>query len=828
MRGLSGAEAVSRLAKFGPNIMPSAPPRKLIGIALGTLREPMFGLLVVAAALYLAIGDLGEGLFVMAGALSAVGLVVFQEARSERALAALREMAEPFARVMRDGVAVLTPSRDLVPGDVLMVGEGERLPADAVLTAGDALSVDESALTGESVPVTKSLASPGNGVDAGAQPGGDGTPYLFSGTMIMRGQGVAIVSQTGERTQLGQIGLSLAGIEQEPTQLQRTTKTLIARLGIMAIAFSLLVAGLYGWLLGDWVGAALSGITLAVGLLPEEFPMVIAIFMALGAWRLATRKMLVRRGAIIETLGATTLLCVDKTGTVTENRMVISELWADGHLLKLDASATVDAHVASLLFAAGRASAVRPVDPMDRAIRTLPQAASASTNEPVATFPLRSEMPVFVQAWAEGALFDFFAKGAPEAVFTLCGMDADARTQHEAVVASLASRGLRVLGVATSAGAASADVMPPHGAFVFAGFVGFEDPVRKDVPEALLLARQAGIDVAMITGDYPATALEIARQAGIATEPGVLTGTEITSLDAAALSERLKHVRVFARVTPEQKLVLVQAFKQNGEIVAMTGDGVNDAPALEAAHVGIAMGQRGTDMAREAADVVLLDDRFASIIAGVALGRRIFANLRKALTFITAIHVPIAGLALLPLVVGLPPMLMPMHVVLLELIIDPVTSLMFEGAESEKDAMQSKPRKADESIFGVWQVALGVLQGAVVLAFTFAIYWWAIRNGVVEVQARALAFVSLVVANISLAVADAAGSFGSLFGAQFRMYALTMAAVAAVLVVIFAIPALRAVFRVELPDVSLLAIVCGLAVVAGGWVNVARLFVRRA
>ncbi|WP_262298256.1 cation-translocating P-type ATPase [Microvirga sesbaniae] len=828
LTGLDDSEAQRRLARHGPNAVAGKRSRGLVEIVRGILREPMFLLLLAAAGLYLMLGDIKEGLFMTAGAVVTIGLVVLQEARSERALAALRELAEPYARVIRGGTERRVPARDLVPGDLVLVGEGERLPADGFLIGGDALTVDESALTGESVPVSK-RPEPGGMEEAGdPEPGGDDTPYLFAGTLNVRGQGMVHVVRTGPATRLGRIGASLATIEDEPTLLQRTTGALIARLGILSLGFCAVLAVAYGVLRDDWIGGALSGITLAIALLPEEFPMVLAIFMALGAFRLARHKVLVRRAAVIETLGAATFLCVDKTGTLTENRMVLATSWRGGEAQNLRGHDRLSGRAVEPLRTALLASAVRPVDPMDRAVhvtgmRVLPEAARAEA--PLRTYPLRPELLAFIQVWpapAGGVLYA--AKGAPEAIFRLCRMGDDERAAMDTVVAGLASRGLRVLGVASARDDRDCAAAPEDLAFGFEGLIGFADPVRPDVPQSVAEAKRAGITVAMITGDYPATALEIARQAGIDTGAGVLTGREIAELDPEGLRERVRRIRVFARIMPEQKLALVEALKADGEVVAMTGDGVNDAPALEAAHIGIAMGQRGTDVAREAADLVLLDDRFVSIIGGVRLGRRIFTNLRKALTYVTAVHVPIAGLALLPLVMGLPPILYPMHVILLELVIDPVCSLAFEGEPSERHAMERPPRPASEPLFGTSQIVLGFVQGAVVLGAVLGLYAWALNADIPETQARASAFVTLVLGNLVLAFADAAEPGTSFFDSRRLVFWGIGAAAAVIVTAIIYVPPLAAILRLSPPGLPWLATTLTVAVLAGGWFGLAKRF----
>lgn len=820
--GLTREEAAERLKRVGPNEMPTDGGRGLGRILLETLREPMFLLLAGAAILYLFLGDLGEGLFLVAGASASVGLVIFQEARSERALAALREIAQPTARVIREGVEAQIPSREIVPGDILLIGEGERLPADGVLVAGDVLSVDESALTGESAPVAKSPSTSPDDVHADVTPGGEAGPFTFSGTLVVRGQGVIRVTRTGGTSALGRIGRSLAEIPRELTPLQKSAGRLVGLLGLAALAFCLVVAVGYGMAARDWIAGALAGVTVAISMIPEEFPMVLAVFLALGAWRLATHRVLVRRSAAIETLGGATVLCVDKTGTLTENHMRVARLWTPEGDVHVEAGGALPGAAADLVRAAILASAVRPVDPMDRAVCALDQAACESPvpggGEPERAWPLRPERLAVVQLWrSAGDGYLAAAKGAPEAIFRLCRLPEEEIERLQAVTQAYAEQGLRVLGVATALGDRPAPDEPDAAAFSFSGLVGFIDPLRGDAPAALGVARQAGLKVMMITGDHPATAQAIARMAGLETEAGVLTGAEVSALSHEELAERLKRVRVFARILPEQKLRIVESLKAAGEIVAMTGDGVNDAPALEAAHIGVAMGQKGTDVAREAADLVLLDDSFASIVGGVRLGRRIFTNLRRALTYITAVHVPIAGLAVAPLVLGLPPLLLPMHVVLLELVIDPTCSLVFEAEPSDEKAMRRPPRRPNEPLFGSRQIALAVLQGLGVLAGALSLYAWMLSRAPESVlQARGAGYVALVVGVLVLALADSARS-GRLFARHRRIFWGIAGAIAAILAVILSVSPVASIFDVAPPPARELALALLAGAIGGGW-----------
>ena len=818
--GLTEAEADRRLAEVGRNELPPPRTRDVPRIILETLREPMFLLMAGAAGLYLVLGDLAEGLFLTAAAALSMGLVIFQEARSERALAALRALAQPHVRVVRESRERRLPAGDLVPGDLILVGEGERLPADALLVRGDMLAVDESTLTGESAPVQKRLAAPQEAGAADVQPGLDMTPHLFAATLIVRGQGAAIVQRTGRASALGKIGAALGDITPEPTPLQKTAGRIVGLLGGLALVFCAVVAVAYGALRHDWVGGALAGLTTAIALVPEEFPMVLSVFMALGAWRMASHRMLVRRSAVIEALGAATVLCVDKTGTLTENRMRVARLVAGGVEIDVSAGAPLQGAALDLLRRAGLASAVRPVDPMDKAVRTQlgdDPGGLAVGAEPLRSWPVRPERMALVQAWrtADGGWLAA-AKGAPETVIGFCNLPAGEADALMSIVRRLAGDGLRVLAVASRREPGDPAGTPPVEGYDFAGLVGFVDPVRADVGAALQEARGAGLKVVMITGDHPATALAIARDAGLDTVAGVMVGAEIEDLPFPTLCARLREVRVFARVTPDQKLKIVEALKTDGEVVAMTGDGVNDAPALEAAHIGIAMGRRGTDVAREASDLILLDDSFASIVGGVRLGRRIFVNLRRALTYVTAIHVPIAGLALLPILFGLPAILFPMHVVVLELAIDPLCALVFEGEPSEAGAMRRPPRRQDEALFGIPQLAVALVQGAGMLAGVFGLYVWALTRWPAP-EARGAAFAALVIGNLVLALSDAMSGEGKLLAPHRRIYWLITAGAAGLLAVVLAAPAAADMFQIVRPDGPLLAAAIGAALVAGGW-----------
>ncbi|HEU0153624.1 MAG TPA: cation-translocating P-type ATPase [Arenimonas sp.] len=818
--GLTNEEAARRLAQFGRNALPAPAPRGLLRIVREVLTEPMFLLLVLAAASYLLLGDLGEGLLLGAFAVLTIGLVVMQERRGERALQALQALGTPVATVLREGAARRIASPEVVPGDLLLVEEGERVAADGVLQACRGLSVDESLLTGESVPVSKRPARAGD--PDGADPGGDDLPFLYAGTLVAAGEGRLRVTATGLASQAGRIGRSLAVIETEATRLQRDTRRLVRLFGGFAGVVSLAMLLFHGLVRGEWVDGLLGSIALAMGLLPEEFPLVLTVFFAIGAWRLTKVKVLARRSAVIETLGAATVLCVDKTGTLTENRMRIRRLDAGGPVSTLgDEAVALDAAQRELLDHAFLATRPQSFDPMDRAVGELALAARDG-RDPLngdwslgRHYGLTPDLLAMSQAWRTAPGHHAFAsKGAPEAVADLCHLSTAEKAHWMARVATLAADGLRVLAVAAGDHRGPALPEDPHDVrFRWLGLVGFEDPLRPSVPGAIEEARRAGLAVNMITGDFPATALAIARQAGIDTRAGALAGAALDALDDAALRAALDRTHVFARIRPEQKLRLVEAFKARGDVVAMTGDGVNDAPALKAAHIGIAMGQRGSDVAREASAMVLLDEDFGGIVAAVAVGRRIFDNLRKVMLYIVAIHIPIAGLAMLPLLLGLPPLLLPPHVVLVEMIIDPMCSVAFENEPAEPDAMRQAPRPLAEPLVGARQLWVGLAQGLALLAACLVVYVGALGDGRGADVARTLAFLALTAGNLMLVRSNASRRSAFRPAPQRRMafWAITGVASAVVLACV-AIPGMRALFGFGLPSASqaLLAIGAGL------------------
>ncbi|MCW3849533.1 cation-translocating P-type ATPase [Sphingomonas sp. LB-2] len=791
--GLSETEASSRLELEGPNELPREKRRSLIGIVLEVMREPMLGLLLAGGVVYLALGDLTEAIVLIVLAGFSILITIVQEARSERAIEALRDIASPRALVIRDHVRRRIAGRGVVRGDLLVLSEGDRVPADGWVLDNDGLHLDESLLTGESAPVGKAVRGEGGG-DALPRPGGDGLAYVFSGTLVVAGSGLCRVAATGARSEIGRIGQSLSTLETQSPHLRNQTRRLVLVFAVAGALVSAFAVLLYGLLRGSWLDAALAGIALGMSMLPEEFPVVLAVFMAMGAMRMSRVRVLARRASAIETLGSATVLCTDKTGTLTENRMTVLQLrLPDGRLLEHDGAAALPDEFWQLAELGVLASAPQPFDPMEVAFHNVGRGSDqAEASQRRRTdwglrhhYPLAPELLAVSQIWDTGAGDDehvIASKGAPETIAELCGLDLAERAAMDAAVDEMAAGGLRVLAVAEARWRGAAFPSSQRGFdFAYRGLVGLQDPLRAAVPEAVRQCRSAGIRVVMITGDYPETARAIAREAGIA-EGEVVTGAQLVQMDDAELARRVREITIFARIMPEQKLRIVQALQAAGEIVGMTGDGVNDAPSLKAADIGIAMGARGTDVAREAASIVLLDDDFGSIVTSIRVGRRIYDNLRKAMGFIVAVHMPIAGLALMPLLFGLPILLAPVHIALLEMIIDPVCSLVFEAEREERDVMRRSPRAPNSGLLPRRLMLWFGVQGAAALAAISAVLLWSVNSGVVESQLRAVAFFALVAVILSLVLANRSFS-ASVASALLRPNRALVAVVATILFV---------------------------------------------
>jgi Ca2+-transporting ATPase len=870
-QGLSASEAARRLADQGPNLLPGSEPKSTAAIVREVVTEPMFLMLLAAGGIYLALGDRGEALFLLSFVFVVIAITLVQERKTQRALESLRDLSAPRALVIRDGLEQRIAGREVVLGDLLVLHEGDRIAADALLIDGQ-LEVDESLLTGEAVPVTKlpattdeqPLANAAASVGASAAsagppqarpaPSGGSAAHevasvgaLYASTVVTRGVGLAEVCAIAAHTAVGRIGADLAATTEPPSALQQRSRKLVRQLGVAALLLASAQV-LLGWWWNDrpLLESLLSGIALAMAILPEEIPVILTVFLALGAWRISRHKVLTRRVTAVEALGAITVLAVDKTGTLTVNRMAVAELATADATFRPEGADSLAEEFHLLVEFAMLATPGDPFDPMEKAIQHFGRQWLAGTEhvhegrEPEFEYALSGEILAMTRVFASDYPSQHLlaTKGAPEAVADLCHLDAAQRGAIGRQVETMAERGLRVLGVARgrwSGQATAPDTAPPWPPsqhdfdFEFLGLVALADPPRAEVPAALAECRQAGVRVIMMTGDHPATALAIARQVGLSERPDLMTGAEIEALDDAALRQRLRHVDLCARLKPQHKLRLVQMLRTDGEVVAMTGDGVNDAPALKAADVGIAMGERGTDVAREAAALVLLDDSFARIVAAIRQGRRIDDNIRKATRFVFAVHVPIIALALVPTLLHWPVLLLPVHIVLLELLIDPACSIVFEAEPEDSDLMARPPRPVSDSPFAAAPLAHGVLQGLGVAGVLLAGQTWLAGQGWSAGQGRAVVFSALVLAVMLLILANRDPSRPVLLGAAasnpwlWRM----AAGVAALLVAVLGLPWLRDLMGLALPGARELTLAAVLVALCLAWLELVRVLGQR-
>jgi len=834
LTGLTQQEAITKLKQDGLNELPSEKSRNIFLIFLKIIEEPMLLLLIACGVIYFLLGEPRDSIILFSCTTLVVGITFYQERKTERALEALKKLSNPKALVIRDSEKQLIPGTDLVVGDILIIKEGDRVPADAVVFSANNLTVDESLLTGESLAVRK---SEWDQKMAAGRPGGEDLPFIYSGTLIVSGYGLAKVINTGIRTEMGKIGKALQGIEVGETLLRKETKKLVIWFSLIGLILCSTIVIFYTVAKGDWLQGILAGLTLSMSMLPEEFSVVLIIFLSIGAWRMSKRNVLTRNTAITETLGAATVFCVDKTGTITQNKMQLAAVCTLDHcheFTEKEKSLPKDYH--RLLEFAQLASQTDPFDPIEKEIKRQTKKFLLQTEQQknwklIKEYPITKKLIALTNVWESPNKKNYLVavKGAPETIGDLCHLGREEKNQLKKQIEKLATQGYRLLGVAEAS--LPQNRLPEDQrefGYKFIGLLGFIDPIRPAVPKALKEAYTAGIRVIMITGDYPGTAQYIAEEIGLKNSKLFITGTEIEKMSPTELKEKIKTVNIFARIMPEQKLAIVNALRANKEIVAMTGDGVNDAPALKAADVGVAMGLHGTDVAREAADLILLDDDFSSIVAATKMGRRIYDNLKKAMSYIIAIHVPIAGLALFPVLLDLPIILLPIHIAFLELIIDPTCSIVFEAEAEEENIMSRPPRQLNKSLFDTKAILFSVLQGLSVLAVIIIVFLYALHLGKTEAEVRTLTFVTLVFGNLMLIISNLSWSKNifKTFAFTNRTLWVVISTVTVTTIAALYIPVLRDLFRFAPVAINDLLIMTTAVLAVTIWFEILKIFKR--
>jgi len=775
--GLTSGEAQRRQAQYGKNEWTAQKKEGFFKKILEVVLEPMFLLLLVAATIYFILGEPVDGAIMLVFVCVMIGIEAVQEWKTDKTLRALKDLSAPHTKVIRDGAEKQVPSSDLVPGDLMLISEGVKIPADGIIVCANDLCIDESSLTGEAEGVWKQ----GGGCQAAGPPGGSDywrRDYVYAGTLVLQGGGTVKVEKIGVETEYGKIGKSVAGAEKKRSPLQKQTGNLVkVCAGIAAVLFALV--GLITYLnipeyeTGDRVvQSILAGIALAMATIPEEFPVILTVFLSMGAWRLAKKDALVRKMPVIETLGAVSVLCVDKTGTITKNQMTLvkAAVWRQGAGDEANNEKRKTNNEGQglgdraqddglrLLKIMGMACETQAYDPMEKAMleyceKQGVRRAELFRGELLAEYSFTNALKMMGHVWQTESETVICVKGSPESVLRLCNLSDTERAGAEKQITALSSEGLRVIAVGEAAvrpgGEIPADILDCR--LRLCGFVGLYDPPRDTVRGDIAECKKAGIRVVMITGDNGVTARKIAREAGIPNCDTIVTGAELNEMTDEQLRECVKSANIFSRVLPEHKMRIVKALRENGEIVAMTGDGVNDAPALKHADIGIAMGKRGSDVSREAADMVLLDDNFSTIVTTVRDGRRIYQNIKKAVGYVFTIHIPIALAALLAPLLGIPPeslMLLPLQIMLLELIVDPTCSIVLERQPPERNLMEKKPRGKSEKLLSGKLMLKSVLQGLAIFAASFGSYYYILQSGGGADAARAMAIAVLMLANL--------------------------------------------------------------------------------
>ena len=817
--GLSDAEVIASRKKSGRNVLEESESGSFLKALITAVTEPMFLLLVAAATIYFILGELGEAMFMLAAIVLVSAISLYQDQRSRRALQALARYSHPLAQVIRNDQVVEIDTADLVVDDLTIIAEGGLVPADGEVIHANDLSVNESILTGEAFSVQKDVS------------GGEAS-VVFRATQAVGGLAVVRVTAVGGGTRIGRIGASITAIKESRSPLEMQIRRFVRNMAIVGVLFFLIVWGLNFIASGSWLDSLLKGLTLAMSILPEEIPVAFTTFMALGAWRLMKRDVLVKHAKTVETLGSATVICTDKTGTITENRMELIAVWSVGAPASLRSEEWRSTEAQRLIEVAMWASEPVPFDPMEQALHEAYGSVADTDERPrfrmVHEYPLSGKPPMMTHIFAnEAGRRIIAAKGAPEAILACSTLNDRERAQVKANVEALAAKGYRVLGVGEAeANGAEYPAEQQHFVLNFLGLVAFRDPPKANIPEVLNGFYQAGIRVVLITGDIAATTRAIAQEVGFKIQGEAIEGEVIMEMGEAELRNVVRKHTLFTRMFPEAKLRVVRALKQQGEVVAMTGDGVNDGPALKAAHIGIAMGKRGSELAKEAAELVLLEDDLGRMVEAVEMGRRIYANLKKAIQYIISIHIPIILTVALPLLLGwlYPNIFTPVHVIFLELLMGPTCSIAYENEPAEAGIMQRPPRRMDLTFLSWIELRTSIVQGLVITAGTLFAYQYGVCEGFGEDMTRTLVFTTLIIANIALTLVNRSFHYSIIATIRYENWLLRtiiLTTIASLLFLLY-VPIARDFFELASPSVAQLGFAIALGLISVLWFEVVK------
>ncbi len=817
--GLTDNQARENQTKYGMNELSPEKKKNLFIRILGVFKEPMFLLLFCTAIIYFFLGEARDGVIMLCFVTFMTGISFIQEWRTDKTLEALKELASPRIRVIRDSRLISIESREITIDDLMILEEGEKIPADARIIEMFDFGVDESSLTGESDIVWKKVCCVGSEDNEKSEDFWR-KDVCYAGTTVIQGSAIAKVFSIGKETQYGKIGTDILGVPERPTPLEKQTRNLVKICALIGLCFFILVSVITLIHTGSIVDSILSGITLAMAMIPEEFPVVLTVFLAMGAWRLAKKNSLVRKMPSVETLGSVSVLCVDKTGTLTKNQMSVKEACPYKGFDDYE-----------LGYWAALACETEPYDPMEKALLKYIESHGANKedifkNSLLYEYSFSSDTKMMGHVWSIENSATLAAKGSPESILPLCCLTEEEMNNVAKQQTMLASKGYRVIAVARSIDMKEYPDTLKECELDFVGLIGLQDPPRDRVMEAIDVCKSAGLRVIMITGDNGTTAQAIAREIGIPHSNNVITGPELEIMPDEVLLEKVKNTNIFARVMPRHKMRIVKALRDIGEIVAMTGDGVNDAPALKYADIGIAMGKRGTGVAKEASDMILLDDNFTTIVESVGDGRRIYDNIRKAIGYILVIHIPIALIALLAPLLHMPLVLLPVNVVLLELIIDPTCSIVFERLPAEKNIMHRKPRSSNESLITGSLVLKSIFQGLMIFAAAFGSYTYFFKSGAGESEARTFAMLVLGLSNLLLVYinqSDTEFAFRNMVNLKDKVVITVNSIIIAVLILITYVPAVNGIVQTAPLNAKNFLLAIAISILATMWWEIVKL-----
>lgn len=821
--GLSTEEVISSRNKNGSNSLEHQKKNHFLMSLLEMVKEPMFLLLVAAASIYYISGDYGDGIFMTVAIFLVAAISLFQEARSRNAIESLKKLSQPKSKVIRNGELVEIPSEEIVLGDFIQVEEGTFVPADATIIQSNDFSVNESILTGESLSVFKNEASE--------------IKQVFQGTIVATGLAICEVTAIGNQTQIGKIGKSIETIIEEKTPLQIQITNFVTKMSIIGLVIFVIVWAINYFQSKSVLDSLLKALTIAMSVIPEEIPVAFASFMALGAWRLMKMGIITKQTKTVETLGSATVICTDKTGTITENKMSLAQLYLFKSDAIVDTKEKLNPEAEEVLNYAMWSSEPIPFDAMEIAIHEAYTKLESVDERPnfklVHEYPLDGKPPMMTHVFEDSKGKKIIAaKGAPEAIIAVSHLSESEKKQVLVAIEKMANEGYRVLGVGvTEFSETNYPKTQQEFKFTFKGLVAFYDPPKANIQEVFETFYKAGIQVKIVTGDNAQTTTTIAKQIGFKDADKVLNGDELMTMDEATLKVKVIETAIFTRMFPEAKLKIIQALKDNNQIVAMTGDGVNDGPALKSAHIGIAMGKKGTEIAKQAANLILIDDDFAKMTDAIAMGRKIYMNLKKAIQYIISIHIPIILVVFIPLALGwlYPNIFTPVHIIFLEIIMGPTCSIIYENEPMESNLMLEKPRPLTNTFFNFKEITISIIQGLVITLGLLFMYQYCIQEGFSETYTRTSIFLTLIASNIFLTLENRSFYYSIFTTIRYKnnLVLLIIGITIAVTSLLLFVPVFSKFFLFEIVDYTQIGFSILIAFVSVMWIEIYKIFKRR-